>query len=132
MDEIIKVTSRMLFPIIMVFGIYIALFGHINPGGAFPAGVILASGFAILLLTHGRDDPEYDVLRKLFNLRVIGVLLIALFTLHMISSSLNSYVLSTQNFLEIWSGGYTIFMNNLSMFLIFTAFSMIIYLMVKQ
>ena len=132
MDEIIKVTSRILFPIIMVFGIYIAFFGHISPGGAFPAGVILASGFAILLIAHKRHDPELDIMRKLFNLRVVGVLLISLFVLHSISTLINTRILQTQNFLELWSGGHTIFMNNLSMLLIFSAFSMILYLMVRQ
>lgn len=132
MDEIIKVTSRILFPMIIVFGIYVALYGHLNPGGAFPAGVILASGFAILLITHGSEDPEYEALKSFFNLKSIGVILVSLFTLHNLGYLINTDILKTQRFLELWSGGQTIFMNNLSMLLIFSAFTMIVYLMVKQ
>ena len=131
MDPIIRVTSRILFPAIMIFGIYVAVYGHLSPGGAFPAGVILASGFAILLLTHKREDPEYDLL-KLFSVKGIGIFMLILFTMHTISHLINSDILRTQTFLQFWSGGHTMFMNIVSMFLIFTAFSLILYSMVKK
>ena len=50
MDAIIKTTTRLLVPLIMVFGFYVSLHGHISPGGGFPGGVILASAFLLLVI----------------------------------------------------------------------------------
>ncbi len=49
---IVRTVSRILFPVIILFGIYIASQGHLGPGGAFPGGVIVASAFLLLYLTH--------------------------------------------------------------------------------
>jgi multicomponent Na+:H+ antiporter subunit B len=117
----------------MVFGVYVAVHGHLSPGGAFPAGVILASGFAILLLTHGKKDPRYEILKNNKLGWKNGIELIALMTVVLFGyMGLRSYMLGTQTFLELWSGGYTMILNTLSVFFIFTAFSSIIYAMVKE
>lgn len=132
MDAIIRVTSRLLFPLIIIFGIYVALFGHLSPGGAFPAGVLLASGFVLLLIVFERGDEEYKLLEKFFTLRCGAVLLLLTFIIHILGQTFNSYLLGTQKFLELWSGGFTILLNNVSMFFIFTAIFVIVYSMVKE
>lgn len=133
MDPIIKVTSRILFPAIVVFGVYVAVYGHLSPGGAFPAGVILASGFAILLLTHEKGDPKFEVLRNNKLSWKNGLEMLAIMSIILTGYAwLRGYLMGTQQFLELWSGGYTIILNTLSVFFIFTAFSSIIYAMVKK
>jgi multicomponent Na+:H+ antiporter subunit B len=133
MDSIIRVASRVLFPAIMVFGVYVAVHGHLSPGGAFPAGVILASGFAILLLTHGKGDPRYEILKNNKLGWKNGLEMLAMISVIMFGYVwLRGYLMGTQKFLELWSGGYTIILNTLSVFFIFTAFSSIIYAMVKE
>jgi len=42
--------SRFLFPLIMLFGTYIFLHGHLTPGGGFQGGAIIASGFLLVYL----------------------------------------------------------------------------------
>ena len=133
MDSIIRVASRILFPAIMVFGVYVAVHGHLSPGGAFPAGVILASGFAILLLTHGKKDPRYEILKNNKLGWKNGLEMLAMISIIIFGYTwLRGYLLGTQKFLELWSGGYTIILNTVSVFFIFTAFSSIIYAMVKE
>jgi multicomponent Na+:H+ antiporter subunit B len=41
---------RLLFPLILVFGAYIFIHGHLTPGGGFQGGAIIASGFLLIYL----------------------------------------------------------------------------------
>ena len=54
MTSIVKTIVRFAMGIIILFGAYIVLYGHITPGGGFPGGVILASAFVILTLAFGK------------------------------------------------------------------------------
>ncbi len=55
MSRIVKTVSRWVAPFIIAFGIYIALTGHLTPGGGFPGGVIIAGCFILLTLAYGKD-----------------------------------------------------------------------------
>ena len=52
-DLIIKNTSRLIIPFIMLFGLYVIAHGHHSPGGGFQGGVIL--GAAIILFAISYD-----------------------------------------------------------------------------
>jgi len=41
---------RLLFPLILIFGSFIFLHGHLTPGGGFQGGAIIASGFLLIYL----------------------------------------------------------------------------------
>jgi len=41
---------RLLFPLILIFGSYIFIHGHLTPGGGFQGGAIIASGFLLIYL----------------------------------------------------------------------------------
>lgn len=41
---------RLLFPLILIFGIYIIIHGHLTPGGGFQGGAIITSGFLLIYL----------------------------------------------------------------------------------
>ena len=57
-DTILQVASMILVPIIMVFGIYVVLNGHISPGGGFSGGAILGAGFILYLNAYGFEKTE--------------------------------------------------------------------------
>lgn len=40
----------LLFPLILVFGSYIFIYGHLTPGGGFQGGAVIASGFLLIYL----------------------------------------------------------------------------------
>ncbi len=48
--NLIEVVASKLGPIVLLFGFYVMLYGHISPGGGFQGGVILASGIVFLAL----------------------------------------------------------------------------------
>jgi multicomponent Na+:H+ antiporter subunit B len=55
MTVIVKTISSWVKVLIILFGIYIILFGHLTPGGGFAGGVILASSYVLLMLAFGRE-----------------------------------------------------------------------------
>ena len=52
--ELLMTGARLLVPLILLFGAYVFVHGHLTPGGGFQGGAILASGLLLLLLA----DPE--------------------------------------------------------------------------
>jgi multicomponent Na+:H+ antiporter subunit B len=55
-SEIVRVTSVVLAPFILLFGLYIIAHGHYGPGGGFAGGVVLAVGVILLRLVA---EPEW-------------------------------------------------------------------------
>lgn len=59
MTPIVRVVTRWLFGLIVIYGLGIALFGHLTPGGGFAGGVILACGLVLATLAFGaRRGPS--------------------------------------------------------------------------
>ena len=69
MTIIVKTVTRLTAWLILLYGIYIVLHGHISPGGGFAGGVIIALSFIHLTLAYGKEM----VFRKLSK-SVVGIL----------------------------------------------------------
>ena len=54
MSVIVQTVARWLKGFILMYGIYIVLYGHITPGGGFAGGVIIACVFTLLTLAGGQ------------------------------------------------------------------------------
>ncbi len=65
MTVIVKTISSWVKVLIVLFGIYIILFGHLTPGGGFAGGVILASSYVLLMLAFGRELVQKNLPLKL-------------------------------------------------------------------
>ena len=52
-DPIVRTICAFIIPIILVFGVYILLNGHLSPGGGFSGGAILAAAFILYALVWG-------------------------------------------------------------------------------
>lgn len=55
MTLIVKTITKLTVGLILLYGIYIVLHGHISPGGGFAGGVIIALSFIHLMLAFGRE-----------------------------------------------------------------------------
>jgi multisubunit Na+/H+ antiporter MnhB subunit len=82
MTIIVKTISSWVKVLIVLFGIYIILFGHLTPGGGFAGGVILASSYVLLMLAFGgefvKKDLPLSLVSKLDCLGAFMFILIAL------------------------------------------------------
>jgi len=78
-SEIVETATELLLPMVILFGVYVLLNGHLSPGGGFQGGAIIASGTMFLLLAL----PESHISRMMiaiieslsgFSYVVVGVL----------------------------------------------------------
>jgi len=53
MTVIVRTVTRFVYGLIVVFGFYVIMHGHLTPGGGFQGGAVVASGFALLLVAFG-------------------------------------------------------------------------------
>lgn len=52
---IVKTFGRALAPFILIYGVFLTLFGASSPGGGFQGGVVMASAVILVLITHGKE-----------------------------------------------------------------------------
>lgn len=69
MSVIVKTVAKLIAGIIFLYGVYIILHGHINPGGGLAGGVIISGVFVLLVLAQGSSEARSE-LRK--NAATIG------------------------------------------------------------
>ncbi len=55
MTLIVKTITRLTVGLILLYGIYIVLHGHVSPGGGFAGGLIIALSFIHLMLAYGKE-----------------------------------------------------------------------------
>lgn len=55
MTLIVKTVTRLTLGFILLYGIYIALNGHMGPGGGFAGGVIVALSLVHVMLAFGKE-----------------------------------------------------------------------------
>lgn len=54
-NKLLKIAVNVLFPLIVLFGFYIIIHGHLSPGGGFQGGVVIASAFLLMFLAKNDD-----------------------------------------------------------------------------
>lgn len=76
MSLIVKTITRLTVGLILLYGIYIVLHGHLSPGGGFAGGVIIALSFVHLMLAFGKDVAASKISKNLAsNLESLGALM---------------------------------------------------------
>ncbi len=55
---ILRITTKLLMPFILMFALYVQFHGDFGPGGGFQAGVIFGAGFILYALIYGIDAAE--------------------------------------------------------------------------
>jgi len=55
MSLIVKTITRLTVGLILLYGIYLVLHGHVSPGGGFAGGVIIALSFIHIMLAYGKE-----------------------------------------------------------------------------
>ncbi len=75
---ILRTGADLLFPLLLVVGLYIILHGHLTPGGGFQGGVILASAFFLPLLARPGSSINQDVISIVEGLAGAAFIIIGL------------------------------------------------------
>ena len=74
-DLILRKTTQVLIPLLVMFGIYVLLNGHLGPGGGFSGGAIIGSSFILYSLAYGPERLSSVINMKTYRGIVFGSLL---------------------------------------------------------
>lgn len=66
-DAILQLVATFLVPIIIIFGIYIILNGHLGPGGGFSGGAVIGAGLVLYLNAFGFAKTERFFTEKTYK-----------------------------------------------------------------
>lgn len=64
---ILQKVAGFLVPLIIIFGIYVILNGHLSPGGGFSGGAIIGAGLILYLNAFGFAKTERFSRKRLIN-----------------------------------------------------------------
>jgi len=74
--SILRIITKLLIPLILLFALYVQFHGDYGPGGGFQAGVIFSSGFILYSMIFGLNAANHVIsLNILRILAAVGVLL---------------------------------------------------------
>jgi len=88
----LQIGAKMLFPIIMLFGVYVMIYGHLSPGGGFQGGVIIASGILLLLISHHEFELPHSAISLLEAFAGVSYVLIGLIGLLIMDKFLGNFL----------------------------------------
>ncbi len=96
---IVREGSKLVLPFALLTGAYIFIHGHLTPGGGFPGGSVIASGFLLMLLAY----PQFFVNEKRLSYgeSIAGSIFVIIGLLGLIFAT--SFL---QNFLPLGKTGY--------------------------
>ena len=88
----LQTASKILFPIIMLFGVYVMVYGHLSPGGGFQGGVIIASAVLLLLVSYKGFEVPHSVIVALETFAGVSYVLIGLMGLLVLDTFLGNFL----------------------------------------
>lgn len=75
---ILRITTKLLLPFVLLFALYVQFFGDFGPGGGFQAGVIIAGALILYALVFGIDAAQRVAPRAVVQRMVpLGVMIYA-------------------------------------------------------
>jgi energy-converting hydrogenase B subunit I len=56
MSRIVRTAADILYPIILIFGLYVVAHGHLTPGGGFQGGAVIATAGALVIVAFSYEE----------------------------------------------------------------------------
>ena len=73
-DPILRNTARVVVPIVLLFGVYVILNGHLGPGGGFAGGAILGGGLILYVIAFGFEPMEKLISGRVYRRGITAAL----------------------------------------------------------
>ncbi len=74
-SELLSKTLGLLYPFILIIGIYVTVNGHLSPGGGFQGGAVISAIFICKYLILPIHDTELDRIQTIEKLALFFILL---------------------------------------------------------
>jgi multicomponent Na+:H+ antiporter subunit B len=104
-SELLGSGSMLLFPLLMLFGVYIFLHGHLTPGGGFQGGVVIASAMLLLMLARVSFHLNHLVISLVESLSGFFYVAIGVLGLVLAAGFLDNRILPLGEFGSLFSAG---------------------------
>lgn len=104
-SEILSTGTNLLAPIIVMFGAYIFINGHLSPGGGFQGGAVIASAALLLFLTYPDYRLKHSLLNVLESSSGFGYVIVGLLGIYLAGGFLDNRILPLGAFGRILSAG---------------------------
>ena len=99
---IVKTASKLLFPMMLLFGAYIFVHGHLTPGGGFQGGAVIATAFVFKYIADTRYSIDHRSFTKMESasgmifagLGIMGLLLGGYFLLNILPNGTPGQLIS--------------------------------------
>ena len=73
-SSILQTAARLLMPLLLLFGVFLLLRGHNQPGGGFVGGLVVAASFVLYAIAFGVEAARQALLVRPWRLLGIGLL----------------------------------------------------------
>jgi len=104
-SELLETGSKILFPLILIFGIYVFMNGHLTPGGGFQGGAIIASAVVLLILGNPNLEVNHKVIGIIESVSGISYVIIGLIGIIIAGGFLDNRILQLGEFGTLFSAG---------------------------
>ena len=106
MSKIVKTMTGIVFPLIMIFGLYVIAHGHLTPGGGFQGGAVVASACIMIIIAYGSVWTMKKIKEKHLSIfesiGAIGFIGLAFLGLIFGSMFFNNFMANTGQFLGLF------------------------------
>jgi multicomponent Na+:H+ antiporter subunit B len=103
-SSIVTAGSKLIFPPIILLGAYVFIHGHLSPGGGFQGGVIIATGYLLMLLAYENYTVSHKSLTIVESMAGITFVIIGLMGFMNGGTFLQNF-LPTGTLNDLFSGG---------------------------
>jgi multicomponent Na+:H+ antiporter subunit B len=104
-SELIVTGAGLLLPLILMFGVYIFVHGHLTPGGGFQGGVVIAAGVLLVFLAGTLKELAHDAMQIIEILAGTGYVAIGVLGLWGAAGFLDPRFLPTGQVGDLFSAG---------------------------
>jgi multicomponent Na+:H+ antiporter subunit B len=104
-SEVVQTATQIILPMILLFGVYIFLNGHLTPGGGFQGGAVIASGAMLLLITLPDQPFNNQLLHRVESLSGFFYVMIGVLGILLAGGFLDNRIMALGTFGSLFSAG---------------------------
>ena len=104
-SEIVETATELLLPMVILFGIYVFLNGHLSPGGGFQGGAIIASGTMFLLLALPESHISRLMIAVIESLSGFSYVVVGVFGVLLAGGFLDNRIMDLGTYGALFSAG---------------------------